>query len=78
MNMPSDLKCEPEIVFLYCHRYYCYCYYYYFLVPEKQLGTLIEGESLLNDGTAIILFNVLLSELIPGGTRSGIEFLSRE
>ena len=38
---------------------------------SKQLGTIIEGESLLNDGAAIVLFNVLLYELVPGQTRSG-------
>jgi sodium/hydrogen exchanger 10/11 len=38
-----------------------------------QLGTVIEGESLLNDGAAIVLFNVLLSELLPHVTQSGLD-----
>ena len=33
----------------------------------KRLGLLIEGESLLNDGTAIVVFHVLLGLLISGG-----------
>ena len=36
-----------------------------------QLGIVIEGESLLNDGAAIVLFNVLLSELLPNVTQTG-------
>jgi len=32
----------------------------------------IEGESLLNDGAAIVLFNVLMNELLPGITQSGV------
>lgn len=42
------------------------------LGASKQLGTIIEGESLLNDGAAIVLFNVLLYELIPGQSQSGM------
>ena len=38
---------------------------------SKQLGTIIEGESLLNDGAAIVLFNVFKDELIPGKGRNG-------
>ena len=38
---------------------------------SKQLGTIIEGESLLNDGAAIVLFNVLINELIPGHSQTG-------
>ncbi len=38
---------------------------------SKQLGTIIEGESLLNDGAAIVLFHVLLEELIPGHSQTG-------
>lgn len=34
----------------------------------KRLGVLIEGESLLNDGTAIVVFMVLLDVLINGGS----------
>ena len=33
----------------------------------KRLGVLIEGESLLNDGTAIVVFHVLIGVLIAGG-----------
>ena len=33
---------------------------------SKRLGTLIEGESLLNDGTAIVLFTVLFSVIQHG------------
>jgi len=39
----------------------------------KQLGTIIEGESLLNDGAAIVLFNVLLGE-VTGENRNGNKF----
>ena len=38
---------------------------------SKQLGTIIEGESLLNDGAAIVLFNVFLVEMQPGESQSG-------
>lgn len=41
------------------------------LGASKQLGTIIEGESLLNDGAAIVIFNVLKDELIPGHGRNG-------
>ncbi len=47
------------------------------LGASKKLGTLIEGESLLNDGTAIVIFMVFLTAIT--GTSSGtspiIEFL---
>lgn len=33
----------------------------------KRLGVLIEGESLLNDGTSIVVFTVLISVLTAGG-----------
>jgi len=33
----------------------------------KRLGVLIEGESLLNDGTSIVVFQVMLAVLIEGG-----------
>ena len=39
----------------------------------KRLGVLIEGESLLNDGTAIVLFGVLLQFLVFAGSRPGID-----
>ena len=38
---------------------------------SKQLGTIIEGESLLNDGASIVLFNVLLVEMMPGTRTTG-------
>ncbi len=38
---------------------------------SKQLGVIIEGESLLNDGAAIVLFNVFKDELIPNHGRNG-------
>ena len=41
------------------------------LGAPKQLGTIIEGESLLNDGAAIVLFNVLHGE-VTGESRNGI------
>ncbi len=43
----------------------------YYVGASKQLATLIEGESLLNDGAAIVLFHVLLYELIPGQSQTG-------
>jgi sodium/hydrogen exchanger 10/11 len=43
------------------------------LGASKQLGTIIEGESLLNDGAAIVLFNVFLIELQPGNSQSALE-----
>lgn len=45
------------------------------LGASKKLGTLIEGESLLNDGTAIVIFVVILSGIsgdAAGGTFAGI------
>lgn len=36
------------------------------LGAPKRLGLLIEGESLLNDGTAIVVFSLLLSFYAPG------------
>jgi CPA1 family monovalent cation:H+ antiporter len=33
----------------------------------KRLGVLVEGESLLNDGTAIVLFDVVLAAALTGG-----------
>jgi len=37
------------------------------LGAPKRLGILIEGESLLNDGTAIVVFGVVLTVLVGGG-----------
>ncbi|MFC2104514.1 cation:proton antiporter [Bacteroidota bacterium] len=44
---------------------------------SKKLGTLIEGESMLNDGTAIVIFMVLLLGITGGGSDTSpiIEFL---
>ena len=42
-----------------------------FIGAPKQLGTIIEGESLLNDGAAIVLFNVLHGE-VTGKSRNGM------
>ena len=39
---------------------------------SKQLGVIIEGESLLNDGAAIVLFNVFKDELVPHQGRNGL------
>ncbi len=44
----------------------------FYVGASKQLGTIIEGESLLNDGAAIVVFNVLLYELIPGQSQTGM------
>lgn len=41
---------------------------------SKQLGTIIEGESLLNDGAAIVLFNVFLVEMQPGDSQTSEKF----
>ncbi|MDY6801968.1 MAG: cation:proton antiporter [Bacteroidota bacterium] len=47
------------------------------LGASKKLGTLIEGESLLNDGTAIVIFMVLLLNITGTGSDTSpiIEFL---
>jgi NhaP-type Na+/H+ or K+/H+ antiporter len=37
------------------------------LGASKKLGTLIEGESLLNDGTAIVIFNVIFIGILGAG-----------
>lgn len=42
------------------------------LGASKKLGTLIEGESLLNDGTAIVLFMVFYLPLTGGDGENGI------
>lgn len=44
---------------------------------SKKLGTLIEGESMLNDGTAIVIFMVILLTVTGGGSDSSpfIEFI---
>jgi CPA1 family monovalent cation:H+ antiporter len=40
------------------------------LGAPKRLGTLIEGESLLNDGTAIVLFTIVLDTVVFGHART--------
>jgi len=47
------------------------------LGASKKLGTLIEGESLLNDGTAIVIFMVLLMSITGEASDSSpiVEFL---
>lgn len=44
------------------------------LGASKKLGTLIEGESLLNDGTAIVLFMVFLAALTGEGAGDSAVF----
>ena len=39
---------------------------------SKHLAAVIEGESLLNDGAAIVLFNVLRDEFILNNGVSGM------
>jgi monovalent cation:H+ antiporter, CPA1 family len=41
------------------------------LGAPKRLGVLVEGESLFNDGTAIVLFNILLAMAIASYAPSG-------
>jgi CPA1 family monovalent cation:H+ antiporter len=41
------------------------------LGAPKRLGILVEGESLMNDGTAIVLFNLLLAIVIAAATGTG-------
>ncbi len=47
------------------------------LGASKKLGTLIEGESMLNDGTAIVIFMVFLAGLTGGASDTSpiLEFL---
>jgi len=46
---------------------------------DKRLTTILEGESLLNDGTAVVLFRILLAAIVAGGAlnwvHAGFEFL---
>jgi CPA1 family monovalent cation:H+ antiporter len=37
---------------------------------EKRLVTILEGESLMNDGTAVVLFRILMAAAIAGGALS--------
>lgn len=43
------------------------------LGAPKRLGVLVEGESLLNDGTAIVLFHILLALVVAGVGGGGPE-----
>lgn len=47
------------------------------LGASKKIGTLIEGESLLNDGTAIVIFMVILTALTGSGESASpvVEFI---
>ena len=38
---------------------------------NKRLSVIIEGESLLNDGTAVVVFQILLTGVIAGGLSAG-------
>ncbi|MBX3135433.1 Na+/H+ antiporter [Candidatus Obscuribacterales bacterium] len=42
---------------------------------EKRLVTILEGESLLNDGTAVVLFRILMASAIAGGALSPTDIL---
>ncbi len=56
-----------------CKFYDFFLFTKYSAGASKQLGTIIEGESLLNDGAAIVLFNVLINELIPEHSQTGTD-----
>jgi CPA1 family monovalent cation:H+ antiporter len=38
---------------------------------DKRLSVIIEGESLLNDGTAVVLFQILLTATVAGELSAG-------
>src|SRR5207253_6717924 len=38
---------------------------------NKRLSIVIEGESLLNDGTAVVIFQILLAGIVAGGLSVG-------
>src|ERR1035437_2893569 len=41
------------------------------LKMNKRLSVIIEGESLLNDGTAVVVFQIVLAAVIAGGLSAG-------
>jgi CPA1 family monovalent cation:H+ antiporter len=41
------------------------------LTMDKRLSVIIEGESLLNDGTAVVVFRILLASVVAGELRVG-------
>jgi Na+:H+ antiporter len=41
------------------------------LKMDKRLSVIIEGESLLNDGTAVVLFQIFLAGVVAGGLSAG-------
>lgn len=49
------------------------------LKVDRRLHTILEGESLLNDGTAVVLFKIFLASLIVGGeiswTKVAVDFV---
>lgn len=47
------------------------CDQFFILGTSKQLGILIEGESLLNDGAGIVLFSIFLKLATPHITVTG-------
>ncbi|XP_033119377.1 sodium/hydrogen exchanger 10-like [Anneissia japonica] len=45
------------------------------LGASKQLGTIIEGESLLNDGCSIVVFTIFKEMAIPGQSKTATEII---
>jgi CPA1 family monovalent cation:H+ antiporter len=43
----------------------------------KQLLVMLEGESLFNDGTAIVVFNLMLAIVVDNQTFNGVDFLGK-
>ena len=42
---------------------------------KKSLATLIEAESLLNDGTAVVVYSILLKAVEQGGLQVGLDIV---